>query len=202
MMFLNKVLEEVDSKINGKIKVVRTLGMGTYFQVDGLTQSGGIINEIWHGIFRKLKIQKTKVQNCLILGLGGGTVAKLIHKNWPEAKITGVDLDLVIVELGKKYLGLDEFPVNVRIEDASEFKSKYDLVIVDLYIGREFPTKFTSDTFLKKLSKNNLVIFNRLYFGDKKEEAIAFGEKLKNFFSKVKIVRPVANVLFICSGSK
>jgi len=201
-MFLNKVLDEVDSKINGRIKVVRTLGMGTYFQVDGLTQSGGIISDIWRPIFRKIGDRKLEIGNCLILGLGGGTVAKLVHKNWPEAKITGVDLDPMMIELGKKYLGLDKIPINIKIQDAYDIKSGYDLVIVDLYIGKEFPDKFTSDAFLKKLSTNNLVIFNRLYFGDRKQESIAFGEKLKKYFSKVEIVRPVANMLFICSGLK
>jgi spermidine synthase len=205
-MFLNKVVEEVYSRVNGKIKVVRTLGMGTYFQVDGLTQSGGIINEIWQGVFRKLKNQKTKVKSCLILGLGGGTIAKLVHKNWPEAKITGIDLDPVIVELGKKYLALDKTPINIQIKDASEFKSKYNLIIVDLYVGKNYPKKFESDQFIectrRGLVHSGLCIFNRLYFGEKKEDAIAFGDELKKYFSKVEVVRPVANMLFICSGSK
>lgn len=195
------VLEEVDSKINGQIKVVRSLGFGTYLQVDNLTQSGGIINAIWKGVLRKIKNQKSKVKNCLILGLGGGTVAKLINKNWPEAKITGVDLDPIMVKLGTRYLGLDTSRVKVVIADASAYRlvpNAFDIVIVDLYIGKEFPAKFTSDVFLKKLSNNKLVIFNRLYFGDKKTEALAFSQKLKKFFSKVEVVYPVANMIIIC----
>ena len=42
----NKILEEVESGINGKIKVVKSLGLGTYIQVEGLTQrpkSSGLI---------------------------------------------------------------------------------------------------------------------------------------------------------------
>jgi spermidine synthase len=195
------VLEEVDSKINGQIKVVRSLGFGTYLQVDNLTQSGGIINAIWKGVLRKIKNQKSKVKNCLILGLGGGTVAKLINKNWPEAKITGVDLDPIMVKLGTRYLGLDTSRVKVVIADASAYRlvpNAFDIVIVDLYIGKEFPAKFTSDVFLKKLSNNKLVIFNRLYFGDKKTEDLAFSQKLKKFFSKVEVVYPVANMIIIC----
>ena len=38
-----KVLEKKKSKINGEIKVVKTLGLGTYIQVNGLTQSGGVV---------------------------------------------------------------------------------------------------------------------------------------------------------------
>jgi len=198
------ILEEIDSKVNGKIKVVRSLGFGTYIQVDNLTQSGGIINAIWKGVLRKIKSQKLKVKNCLILGLGGGTVAKLIHKNWPEAEITGVDLDPVMVEMGKKYLELDKIPIDIRIQDAYkfEYKIKYDLIIVDLYLGREFPAKFESDHFIEctrpGLVHSGLVIFNRLYFGDQRPKAVRFGNKLKKFFNKVDFVYPQANLMFLC----
>ena len=41
-----KVLEERHSKFNGDIKVVRRLGFGTYIQVEGVTQSGGVVYEV------------------------------------------------------------------------------------------------------------------------------------------------------------
>ena len=41
-----KILEERESKYNGHLRVVKTLGMGIYIQADGLTQSGGIVERI------------------------------------------------------------------------------------------------------------------------------------------------------------
>src|SRR4030043_1515061 len=101
-----KILDEVDSPINGKITVLKSVGLGTYLQVGGCTKSGGILVDIWKSAVKKIHERKPAVNSCLILGLGGGTVAKLVMKNWPDAVITGVDFDPVIVELGKKYLGL------------------------------------------------------------------------------------------------
>lgn len=197
-MIGTKILEERKSKFNGDIKVVKTFGMGTYIQVGGLTQSGGIVESIWKSTIRK--VRKREIKNCLILGLGGGTVAKIIQKTWPEAKIVGVDMDPTIVELGKKYLGIKN--VQVKIKDAYDVEIEgYDLVIVDLYQGDMFPKKFENDKFLKKLTKNKLIIFNRLYYKDKKLMANNFGLKLKGIFKKVEYYYPEANLMFLCYNS-
>lgn len=192
-------MEERKSKFNGDLRVVKTLGLGTYIQANGLTQSGGIVESIWKSTLKKIHNSKFIIRNSLILGLGGGTAAKLVRKFWPGAKITGVDIDPAIVELGEKYLGLKEDDVDIKIGDASKFISgKYDLVIVDLYQGDQFPEKFGDEKFLKLLTKNKLVIFNRLYFGDKRPEAVKFGLKLQKIFSRVEYYYPEANLMFLC----
>ena len=197
-MLGTKILEERKSKFNGDIKVLRSLGCGTYIQVNNLTQSGGVVEAIWKETLRK--IRKEKIKSVLILGLGGGTVAKLAKKYWPESEITGIEIDPMIVELGKKYLGLKN--TKIIIQDAYDYikknKEKYDFVIVDLYVGDEFPKKFEDEKFLKKLTKNKLVIFNRLYFGEKRKEAVKFGNKLERIFSKVNWFYPQANLMFLC----
>jgi spermidine synthase len=197
-MLGTKILEERKSKFGGDIKVVRTLGFGTYIQVNNLTQSGGIVEAFWNETLRKIK--KEKVNKVLILGLGGGTVAKLSKKYWPEAEIVGVEIDPLMVELGRKYLGLKN--AKVIIQDAYEFiknsKEIYDLVIMDLYIGDEFPKKFEEENFLKLLTKNKLVVFNRLYFGERRKEAVKFGNKLEKIFPKVEWFYPQSNLMFIC----
>lgn len=196
-MIGTEVLEEKKSRFNGTLRVVKSWGMGTYIQAGGLTQSGGIIELIWRSTLKKLRTKEIK--NVLILGLGGGTAAKLIRKFWPEAKITGVDIDPVMVELGKKYLSLKADKIYVK--DAYDFNTAgYDLVIVDIYNGEKFPKKFEDEKFLKLLAKNRLVVFNRLYYGDKRPEAVRFGNKLQKVFGKVEWFYPEANLMFICSN--
>lgn len=189
-----KILEEVKSKFNGNLKVVRSFGLGTYIQSDGLTQSGGIVETFWKQTLKRIKNSKLEIKNCLILGLGGGTVVKLVRKFWPTAKITGVEIDPIMIELGKKYLGLRD--VKIIIGDALKFKiDNYDLVIVDTYLGDKFIDLAKSD-----FKNTKLVVFNRLYYGDKKEEALKFGEKLKKIFKNVDYYYPVTNLMFICSN--
>lgn len=200
-MLGTKILEERKSKYNGNIKVVRSLGLGTYIQVNNLTQSGGVVESIWKQTLKKVHNSYPIIHNSLILGLGGGTVAKLIRKYWPNTKITGVEIDPVLVELGTRYLALDTSKTKVIIQDAFNYclmPNAYDLVIVDLYVGDKFPKKFEEESFLKLLTKNKLVIFNRLYFGEKRKEAIKFGNKLEKIFKKVEWYYPQANLMFFC----
>lgn len=200
-----KILEECDSPINGKITVVRSMGLGTYFQVANLTQSGGVVHSVWKTALGRAKKRKNIVKTSLVLGLGGGSAAALIRHFWPEAKVEGVDIDPIIVDLGKKYLNLEAD--KVEIKDAEEFlkeeRSNYDLILIDTYLGDGYPEKFTKDTFLdlvkSHLKKDGLAIFNRLYYEGKRKEAVEFGEKLDKHFLKVERVFPEANLMFLCS---
>jgi len=191
-MFGTKILETRRSKYNGDVKVLKTWGMGTYIQCNGLTQSGGIVEQIWKSTLKKIK--SNDFNKILILGLGGGTLAKLLRKKYPSAKITGVEIDPIMIELGKKYLRLDDFNVDIKIQDADSFKLKgYDLVIIDTYLGDKYV-----DLFNKDLLESKVVVFNRLFYGNKKKEALKFGKKLERLFKKVDVYYPTANLMYIC----
>ena len=203
-----QLLEERDSPHNGKLSVVRNVAWGTYIQAGGLTQSGGIVESIWKDVFKSLP--KDNISKVLILGLGGGTIAKLGHKKWSEAKITGVDIDPIMVDLGKKYLGLKEGKTEIIISDAFEYcqkqdskKKKFDLIFVDLYQGDKFPEKFETDNFIhlvrRLLAREGLVMFNRLYGGSRRGDAVRFREKLERIFKEVDLIYPEANIVMVCS---
>lgn len=195
------ILEEIDSKYNGRLKVAKTFGMGTYIQAQGLTQSGGIVESIWKSTLRKLTDKNIK--KILILGLGGGTLAKLLRKKYPEAKITGYEIDPIMIELGKKYLDLDRYDVDIKIKDVNKIKfENFDLVIVDMYSGDNFPKEFERDEFLSKLTNFKTVIINRLYFGEKRPDTVRFGNKLEKIFKKVTWHYPEANLMFILRNEK
>ena len=200
-MLGTKILEERESKYNGHLKVVKTLGMGTYIQAGGLTQSGGIVETIWRSTLRQVHSTKYKVQRILILGLGGGTVAKLLRKKYPKAKITGVEIDPIMIELGKKYLDLDKYNINIKIMNANKFKfGLYDLVIVDTYLGDICVDieSLGSSNEESDLAMAKITIFNRLYFGDKRPDTVRFGNNLEKIFKKVTWFYPEANLMFLC----
>jgi spermidine synthase len=204
------ILEERNSKYNGSVLVKRSWGLGKYIDVGGLTQSGGILGAIWGSTLRRVRKIHNNPKDILILGLGGGTAAKLCLKYFPEAKVTGVDIDHVMVEMGVKYLDLPEKLVDIKILDAYGYvknveksKKKYDLVLVDMYLGDNFPEKFGKDEFIKMtkkiIRKEGAVIFNRLYYGLKRGDAVRFGEKLRKEFTGVEYFYPEANLMLICS---
>lgn len=207
---VRQILAEEESAINGKLTVVKELAWGTHIMAGGITQSGGIAQDIWKTTFKRLGQKEFK--NVLILGLGGGGIAKLVSKYWPEAQIAGVEIDPVIIELGRKYLGLDKMAIKTHIEDGYIFiqkqtkqKNKFDLVCIDTYIGQEFPKKFEDEKFLenilKILDEKGVAVFNRLYYKEKIQQAYEFKKKLENIFPKVEVVKPEANIMFLCSHS-
>lgn len=202
-------MEEFTSPINGPIRVERILGWGTVIRAANLTQSGGILYDIWKKSLKKVHGEKIEVEKALVLGLGGGSLVKVIHKFWHETKVTGVDLDPMMVEMGKKHLGLKEDEVEIVISDATKFcksqikkKEKYDLICIDMYQGDVFPKEFESEDFMKMISAllndNGIAVFNRLYYDDKRPLAVKFSKKLSTIFSSVEAVYPEANVMFVC----
>ena len=201
----NQVLETRRSKFNGEITVRRSWGLGTYIEVGGLTQSGWILEKIWGQALKEITNHKSQITNVLVLGLGGGSVVKPIRKYWPRAKITGVDIDPVMVKLGQKYLKLDK-SVQVIISDASSYMlhaTCYDLVIVDLYQGKKFPKQFETDNYIHLLRSNLLrsgvVVINRVWNReDDRSLIVDFKKKLEKHFKKVEVVYPMANVMFVC----
>jgi len=203
-----RTVYKTQSKISGPIEVKEQLGRYT-LHVGGLIQSGGIIKNIWGKALGRISYKVYSIQRVLVLGLGGGTVVQLMKARWPEAKIVSIEIDSEIIKIGKKYFRLGEIE-NLEIINADAIKwvkrfnvlkhynKKFDLIIVDLYVGGKFPIKAGSNEFLKNLkkllSKEGRIIFNRLI--SPSEDLEGFEEKLKNHFSSLEIIETHTNLLF------
>ena len=106
-MFRPKVIEEFDSKYRGQIQVKQDW-THKYVTTGNLTQSGGLVRDVWQPVIKKFA---KKNKSWLILGLATGAVAKLIPQ---PARIVGVEIDPVMIAIGKKYFDLDQIP-NLKI---------------------------------------------------------------------------------------
>jgi spermidine synthase len=205
-----RILEEIESPINGKLTVIHDLAWGVHIKAGGLTQSGGVAEKVWHSSLKKVKKIKSEVKKCLILGLGGAGAAKIVKRYWSGAAITGVEIDPIMINLGEKYMGLKESEAKVIIEDAMKFAKrqtkkgeKYDLILVDVYVGDTIPKKFITPIFYnlakKLLEKDGVVVINRLYYDEKRKLADKTHQDLKKIFSEVMAVFPEANIMFVCT---
>jgi len=199
--FLSRTVYKTKSKISGEIVVKEQFGRHA-LHVGNMIQSGGIVKGIWKKPLRQDQ-GELSVSNCLILGLGGGTVVQLIKAQYPEAKIVGIEIDKEIVKISKKYFGLNKVKdLKIINDDAINWVKKYkgdkfDMIIVDLYIGGDFQKKAMSDKFLKKikklLSKEGIIIFNWL----KNKDGDELIKKLeKNFLHLDKLDTPTNLFLF------
>ncbi len=191
MPLFKKILFEGNSTFNGKVQVVERLGVRRLIASD-FTQSRSLDrfgnSEIYWDSFLDFTSSLSVNSSILILGLGAGTSAKMLRKKFPTSEITGIEIDPMIISLGKKYFDLDKINVEINIESAKDFveqtQNKYDLVYLDVFIGAEAPSFVSEAIFFKKLQSilkpYGEIIVNSIY--RKKAEADNYQDFFKQHF--------------------
>jgi len=87
-----------------------------------------------------LALPPARRRAVLVLGLGGGSAARLVRALAPRARIVGVELDARVVAAARRHFALDRLGVEIVCDDARHFlareRRRFDLVIEDVFIGR------------------------------------------------------------------
>lgn len=106
---------------------------------------------VWDAIAAPiLWLRPERRRRILILGLGGGSVARIARALAPGAEIVGVELDSEVVRLARAHFDLDELEVRVEIADALEWlraevaarntggrtERRFDVILEDVFLGR------------------------------------------------------------------
>ena len=93
----------------------------------------------------------------LILGNGAGTFAGKCLQYFPNAEITGVEIDEKITDLSKKYFDLPE-KISVITYDGRAFlqtdKNFYDIIFVDAYQDITIPFQMSTVEFFKLVQQH------------------------------------------------
>jgi spermidine synthase len=86
-----------------------------------------------------LLLPPARRRSILILGLGGGSVARIVRVLAPKAEIVGVEFDPAVVRAAREHFDLDELGVRIVEGDARGYLSRtrrvFDFVLEDLFIG-------------------------------------------------------------------
>lgn len=197
-----RLLEEFTSSYSGVIRIYEQ-GGDRYITTGNLTQSGSIVRDVWQKTLSGLSRPQGK--SWLILGLAGGTLAKYISaKNHPH-EIIGVEIDPIMVEIGKKYFGLNQLSeLKIVTSDASAYLKKtpgqFDCILVDMYFGDIPPDFIYSIGFVNQLiahtKPGGTVVFNHLFYDEpKRQSAQKLVGLLKKYFSEIKLRRQLTNLL-------
>jgi spermidine synthase len=92
-------------------------------------------------------------RNTLILGLGGGTIARLVQARWGSVPMVGVDDDAEIVETAGRVGWLPLNGLEVVMADAFEYvqtcERQFDFIAVDLFRGQRLAARAFGRPFLK-----------------------------------------------------
>ena len=160
-----QTVEIIASRINGPVRVTR-LRRRYAVWAGGFEQSGPLVESLWRKALKDIR-SESPPRHILILGFGTGSAAEVISKKWPDSRVTGVEIDPVMISLGKKYFHLSRFP-NLEIinlpalqcfKTLTKKKRVFDLILVDLYIGNK-PALVKIPKSL--LSKTGVIITNKL----------------------------------------
>jgi spermidine synthase len=96
-----------------------------------------------------------KLHRVAIVGLAGGTLARQYTAAYGPIPIDGVEIDPAIVEVGRKYFGMNEANLNVYSGDGRTFmrttSQTYDVVMVDAFQQPYMPFHLTTREFLQEI---------------------------------------------------
>ena len=202
MIFGPKTIAEFKSVYSGQL-LVRQDFTNRYVTTGGLTQSGGLVKDIWQSVLKKLSQDyELRTKNWLILGLATGTVAKLLPH---PAGIVGVEIDPVMLNIGRQFFNLDHI-TNLEIvnQDAQKYLSRskqhFDYLLIDLYLGDQLPGFVYTPSFLNQVKKHGSVaIFNHLFYDQaKKARAAKLVKVLSSIFPHIQLHHVLTNLMIIC----
>ena len=91
---------------------------------------------------------------AVLLGLGGGTVARLLHARFGPIPLVGVDDDPAVIALAESELADLEGLEIVRADAfryVAESAERFDLACVDLYRGAQLQAAIVGRPFLRRL---------------------------------------------------
>jgi predicted membrane-bound spermidine synthase len=124
---------------------VRKSGNGIALKVEGTFASwyqpgSAVTGSVWDAIAAPLlALPETRRREILILGVAGGSAARVVRAIAPEAHIVGVELFQDVIDAAREHFDLDAIGMEMVAGDALEFlrddKRKFDLILEDIFVG-------------------------------------------------------------------
>lgn len=137
---------------------------------------------------------------ALLLGVGGGTIARLLVARFGQLPIIGVDESAAVLDLGREAFG--PLPSCVRLVQADALayvhaeSAAYDYICVDLYRGDRLPRGLLALPFLRaltaRLTPRGTIVFN-LFADAWLDSRVA---KLERVFERDALERVGGNAIF------
>ncbi len=196
-------ITKVESIYNGLLEIKYNNG-NLILDSKKANYSYGGLHKVFQYILKKYKNTIINANSILLLGLGGGSVVKILRKELGiKTKITAIDYDKSVFEIAEKNFHLSNFEnLDIVNEDAEFFvnktQQKFDVIIIDLFNDNIVPLQFLSKSFINSVTNlintNGWLIFN--FIPDNKSQNEDFNNLiniLKSLNSKIEIEKKVAH---------
>jgi spermidine synthase len=108
-------------------------------------------------------------RRVLYIGLGAGSSQKRLWRDFPDARLTVVELDPVVVDVARRYFRLPDDPrLGVEVGDGRRFLAarpdRWDIVVVDAFFADAIPAHLVTQEFLtllrSRLAPGGVVVAN------------------------------------------
>jgi hypothetical protein len=112
--------------------------------------------------------QATQVQSLALVGLAAGTIAKQYNAVYPNIPIDGVEIDPVIVDVGRQWFDMNEPNLNVIVGDGrwalTHSAKRYSVIGLDAYRLPYIPWHLTTLEFFtetrRRLTDDGVLVIN------------------------------------------
>ncbi|QAA82900.1 spermine synthase [Aequorivita sp. H23M31] len=156
-----------NSEINGTLEVTYINGKKVLDSENANYSYGKLQKILELGI---KEVDLTSVENILLLGMGGGSIIHSLKEKFGyRGNITAVELDPKVIQIAETEFGIIETDrLQIIHQDAFEFvknvHNRFQLIIIDLFIDTEIPSKFYGQEFCKNILRlnehNGFLIYN------------------------------------------
>ena len=199
MFFLPKTIYEVDSAISGRIRVVeqgskRRVIVGGYTQSQWDFQKGGagLTGTYWMGLLQS-PFPLAEHPKTLVLGVGGGTIIKLLQEKFGEILITAVEIDPTMITVAREYFQVDG--VDWVCQDAISYVQKlrqervrFDFIVTDVAIGNVFSPNIATEEFVANcrsiLTTGGIIVYNLIVTRAQQEQVQPLLKMVKQVFGR------------------
>jgi spermidine synthase len=92
-------------------------------------------------------------RSALLIGLGGGSLAKRMWRDYPSLEIDAVEIDEQVVKIAREFFALPQDErIRIFIDDGRAFlgycAEQYDLIVVDAFDDDHVPRQLLTEEFL------------------------------------------------------
>jgi spermidine synthase len=132
----NATPSRVEVRVGRRGRTLRINGTFASWYEPGRPGTGSV----WDALVAPLLLlPPPRRRSVLILGLGGGSAARIVRALAPQAEIVGVELDGEVVRAAREHFDLDELGIRVVESDAKSYlartKRQFDAIFEDIFVG-------------------------------------------------------------------
>jgi spermidine synthase len=154
--YLWPITHRYSSEINGTLEITYLNGKKVLDTANANYSYGSLQKILEYGL---AKLDFSKVENILVLGMGGGSVIHSLRNTFKYSKnIVAVEIDPQIIKIAKDEFGITSSEKLQIIEaNALEFvktsEEKFQLIIIDVFVDTLVPAAFYGKEFCVNLQR-------------------------------------------------